>query len=97
MRVLKPTYYDKFECIANKCSDSCCIGWRIEIDKSSFKHYRKVKGEFGEILNKGIRKNRNDNNIFSYGIMNLTKDQRCSLLNKDNLCNIYIYIYKFGL
>ena len=39
MKVLKPDYYDKFQCIANECTDSCCIGWDIDIDKISFRKY----------------------------------------------------------
>lgn len=38
MKILKPFYYDDFKCIADKCIDSCCIGWRISIDKESYKN-----------------------------------------------------------
>lgn len=34
MRLIVPDYYQKFACIASKCSDSCCIGWQIEVDES---------------------------------------------------------------
>ena len=46
MKILKPFYYDYFQCIANKCIDSCCIGWKVDIDKKSYKKYKKVNGEF---------------------------------------------------
>ena len=26
-----PSYYKTFQCIADKCEHSCCIGWEIEL------------------------------------------------------------------
>lgn len=34
MRLIVPDYYQKFACIASRCTDSCCIGWQIEVDES---------------------------------------------------------------
>lgn len=89
MKVLKPDYYEKFQCIANDCNDSCCIGWSISIDKKSYNKYKKISGEFGKILNKNISKNRINNSDLNYGKMKLILG-KCSFLNEDNLCNIYI-------
>ena len=67
MKVLKPDYYEKFQCIANDCNDSCCIGWSISIDKKSYNKYKKISGEFGKVLNKNISKNRINNSDLNYG------------------------------
>lgn len=48
MKVLKPFYYDEFSCIAGECIDSCCIGWKIDIDKKVIINIKKVKDEFGK-------------------------------------------------
>ena len=54
-----------------------------------------VNGEFGKYLKTNIsRIRKNSNNLF-YGVIKL-KNKRCIFLNKNNLCNIYIYIYKFS-
>lgn len=90
MKILQPFYYDDFQCIADKCKDSCCIGWRVTIDKESFVKYRKVKGEFGRKLNANIKRNRTSEEGSTYGQMILTEDNRCYFLNSDNLCDIYI-------
>ena len=37
-----PDYYPSFECIADKCEDTCCAGWQIVIDKETLKKYTKV-------------------------------------------------------
>lgn len=89
MKVLKPFYYDDFKCISNNCIDSCCIGWQINIDENTYKKYKKVKGVFGKELNNSINRVRVKNNRLDYGKMKL-KDKRCSMLNEDNLCNVYI-------
>ena len=33
MKEYIPDYYKDFQCIADKCKDSCCIGWEIMIDR----------------------------------------------------------------
>lgn len=89
MKVLKPVYYDYFQCIANKCIDSCCSGWRVDIDKKSYKKYKKVNGEFSKKINESIVRNRSANTDLQYGKMKLNNN-RCKMLNEDNLCNLYI-------
>lgn len=32
---MKTTYYDKFKCIANKCTFTCCEGWDIALDSEA--------------------------------------------------------------
>jgi len=89
MKVLKPNYYDEFKCTANECKDSCCVGWGVFIDKKSYNKYKKISGEFGKFLCNNISKNRINNSDLSYGKMKLNSG-KCSFLNNENLCNIYI-------
>lgn len=85
-----PSYYKNFKCIADKCTDNCCIGWEIDIDKDSMEFYRNVKGEFGNILNEGISKTEVPHFI-------LDKERRCYFLNKNRLCEIFINLGKGSL
>ena len=51
MILRKPDFYDSFECIASRCTDTCCVGWEIDIDEASQEAYRKVAGNaLGEEL-----------------------------------------------
>ena len=75
----RPTYYDKFKCTADKCSDSCCIGWEIDIDSTTADYYLRVGGAFGERLR----------NCISSGSFVLGENERCPFLNGRNLCDIY--------
>ena len=75
-----PSYYNSFKCTADKCTDNCCIGWEIEIDKDTKEYYNSVAGEFGKRLQENI----SADNTF------MLKNERCPFLNKNNLCDIII-------
>ena len=75
-----PSYYNSFKCIADKCTDNCCIGWEIDIDCDTAEYYKSVGGDFG----KRLRENISDENSF------ILKGERCPFLNGNNLCDIII-------
>ena len=52
--MMRPQFYDKFLCTGDKCTDNCCIGWEIDIDKPAMERFAKVPGEFGERLRSAI-------------------------------------------
>ena len=37
---LQPSYYETFRCVGSECEDTCCIGWRVPVDKQTFEEYR---------------------------------------------------------
>ena len=77
-----PDYYKEFECIADKCEDTCCAGWQIVIDKKTLKKYRKIKGNFRKQILKNVD--------WFQGTFKQDKDKRCAFLNEKNLCNLYL-------
>ena len=50
-----PDYYEDFACIADRCEDTCCAGWEIDIDDASYEAYCQIGGEFGERLRSCIK------------------------------------------
>lgn len=82
MILRKPNFYDNFKCIASRCSDTCCVGWEIDIDEASQKAYRKVTGAFGDKLRANIED----------GHFKLLPHDRCPFLDKENLCEIYAHL-----
>lgn len=81
---VKPNFFDSFRCKASECTDSCCVGWEIDIDSETLEKYNNADGEFGERLR---------NNISSDGdctFFSLAANERCPFLNNKNLCDIYI-------
>lgn len=64
MKVIRPAFWRKFRCIGGKCTDNCCVGWEICIDRETWEKYQKLPGELGEKLRREI-KNRRRRNFFS--------------------------------
>ena len=85
-----PHYYRDFKCTADKCSDSCCIGWEIDIDDDTMKKYDAVTGEFKNKILSGISTSGTPHFI-------LDKHERCPFLNDSNLCDIYINLGESSL
>lgn len=79
MLLRTPDFYKKFHCIADKCTDTCCVGWEIDVDEKTFAKYRATKGEFGDRLRASI----------CDGHFCLLPGDRCPFLDKCGLCEIY--------
>lgn len=86
-----PSYFEEFKCIAGSCSDSCCIGWNIDIDKITFKKYFKVQDqEMKKMFQKNVQNNeRCISDDVDYGVVKLKKDKRCPFLDEKNYCVIH--------
>ncbi len=82
MKHIAPMYYSSFECIADRCRHSCCVGWEIDIDAHTAARYRAVDGAFGERLAASIEE------TDSGCSFKLTASERCPFLNENGLCDI---------
>lgn len=80
MEYIIPYYYKDFHCAADQCTDTCCAGWEIMIDKKTLKKYRRYPGDFGNRLHNSI--NWETHSFLQY------EEKRCAFLNEDNLCDI---------
>ncbi|MGN1422824.1 MAG: flagellin lysine-N-methylase [Oscillospiraceae bacterium] len=83
MKIVKPRFYDDFGCIADKCTDNCCIGWEIDIDPAAMARFDKAEGAFGERLRSAII--RGEQPTFAN-----TAGERCALLRGDGLCELVL-------
>lgn len=75
-----PDYYKEFHCIAEKCKDSCCIGWEIDIDEETLEYYKSIPGAFGRRLKENMIEGEETSFALHKG--------RCAFLNEKNLCDI---------
>ena len=76
-----PLYTKDFSCIADKCRDSCCIGWEIPVDEKTLKKYRKMRGTLGEAIRESLSEE---------GCFLLTEGGRCPHLDERGLCRIIL-------
>ena len=83
MLFVKPDFYDKFSCIADKCRHSCCLGWEIDIDEESLHRFMAVEGKFGEYMRRNIALEPTPHFV-------LGEDERCPFLRGDGLCRMIL-------
>lgn len=79
MNIKKPKYFDSFSCVAGKCTDSCCIGWDIEIDDITLDKYKNSKNNLTKKFNKYCKS----------GTIKFV-DGVCPFLNSKKLCDIQL-------
>lgn len=85
---LVPTYYKQFQCIGPACEDTCCKGWSITIDETTFKKYRKLRpSSIQKKIQKSIKRNRSNVDFFSYGAIKLDGIS-CPLLTPEGFCGV---------
>jgi len=77
MVVIKPAWYDRFECLADSCPATCCADWKIEIDEASLDRYSAMKGDLGWTVKNAID--------WMEGCFML-KNGRCVLCTREGLC-----------
>lgn len=89
MKIVKPTFYKNFKCIAGDCPDSCCQGWEVDADSDSLEYYKTLDNslEIKKRIDSVLSKDEFDNTIFT-----LAPKNRCPFLNDENLCDMHIAI-----
>ena len=45
MKNYQPDYYNKFKCIADKCSITCCQEWKIAVDDATNRKWKLQRSE----------------------------------------------------
>lgn len=82
-------YYSKFSCIGSACEDSCCSGWRVDIDKQTYKKYKSNKHKIlGPLFKSGVKRNESSSTDDCYGVISLDSQGNCMFLEQDKLCKI---------
>ena len=84
MKLFAPKYVRDFNCIADKCRHSCCVGWEIDIDKDTLYKYRASTHPYAERIRSSI------SGIDAH--FTLCENDRCPHLNKNGLCEIILNI-----
>lgn len=83
----QPRYFGDFKCVGGTCTNSCCIGWRIdwtkeEIDKIT--SAPECSEELKALVNGSFDKPEGQDKYFVI----LGAAQRCPFLTEDNFCRI---------
>ena len=85
MKLYAPTYYKNFQCIADACEHSCCIGWEIDIDETTLQKYKKLKSGYGATVCNSIVWDETPH-------FRLCEGERCPHLDERGLCKIILEV-----
>ena len=83
MKIFAPKYYTKFKCISSKCTHSCCIGWEIDVDKTTLSKYQNCNHPYASSICKSIKGATNPH-------FKLRRNGNCMHLDKNGLCKIIL-------
>ena len=87
-----PTIYHTFQCKADRCENTCCQLWTIDIDETTAKRYHTMTGSLGESLRQAITVDDEGSHfIFS------KKQPMRPLLNEQGLCEVVLELGEEGL
>ncbi|MFS0575519.1 flagellin lysine-N-methylase [Sporosarcina sp. 179-K 3D1 HS] len=87
--IIQPEYMKKFECIGPACEDTCCAGWRVTVDKDTFKKYRNTNNkEMKSALQENVTRNRSGKSDAEYAKIKMDNSGKCTLLDEGGLCSI---------
>lgn len=79
--IFKILNYDKFKCIADKCEFTCCKGWEINIDNSTYNKWKSENLDY--LLEKVEAKDKKE--VY---FINKENHEDCPFLDKQGLCDI---------
>lgn len=86
---LVPQYMRKFQCIGPSCEDSCCVGWRVNIDEATYRKYQDVDhAELQTDLDKYVTRNRSNPSPANYAKIKMKGGGACPFLDGEKLCGI---------
>jgi lysine-N-methylase len=89
--ILIPNYLQTFACIGGDCEDTCCIGFRVELDQHTYESYKKIEDpDLQADVNKYVQPITEQQTEKRYGYIEKQDDGRCSFLNESNLCKLHL-------
>ncbi|MFD2615559.1 flagellin lysine-N-methylase [Paenibacillus gansuensis] len=91
LQILTADYISQFACIGSECEDTCCQGWKVDIDRQTYKKYMKLRDpELKETMGKSIKRNKNGAGDTNYAYIQMDSNGSCPLLTKQGLCGIQL-------
>jgi lysine-N-methylase len=86
---LSAAYAQNFRCIGSACEDTCCQGWRVPVDRTTYEKYQKIPASRlrtlidanSLVLPEGAKPT-------CFAIFRMNGENKCPLLTEDHLCGI---------
>ncbi|MDD2959773.1 MAG: flagellin lysine-N-methylase [Lachnospiraceae bacterium] len=78
---LKPDFHEEFNCIADRCSFTCCQEWKIAVDKDTFRSWKETDYE-------GRKLNTYTVSQSGARVISLNEGHQCPFLSANQLCEL---------
>ena len=90
--ILVPQYMHDFKCTGSACEDSCCVGWKVDIDHETYKKYKKIRDEeLTPLCEKYVTRNRTvSHSEARYAKVKLLKGSKCPFLDDKMMCRMQL-------
>lgn len=87
---LCPDHYPQFSCTGSQCEDSCCIGWRVHLDKKTYHYYKQNQHKaLRKLFELSVKRSETKGDDKHFGVISMSERGRCAFLDQDNLCLIH--------
>lgn len=83
MKYTNLSCFSSFRCLADRCPDTCCAGWEIDLDADTLARYDRLPGPLGQRVRSKIQQ------ADGYTFFAL-EHGRCPFLNGDGLCELIL-------
>ncbi len=88
-QMLVPRYVTEFQCVGGECTDTCCSTWTINVDKDTFKRYRRETHPALKPFLQQYLVQEDKDSYARHGKLKLrTSDAHCGMHSSDGLCPI---------
>ena len=100
--MIRPQYAEAFRCLGAACEDTCCTGWRVDIDRAAFEKYQTVPaGPLRILLDQSLERlpepnpeakpaTKTDPPKAPFARVRMPPSLQCPFLNADKLCQIQV-------
>jgi lysine-N-methylase len=83
---IQPHYVEKFRCVGSECTDSCCFGWQVQIDRATYEKYQTLP-DLLPVMNARFTLTP-DGVDANFARINLLASSGCPFFSADRLCEI---------
>jgi lysine-N-methylase len=100
-RAIRAEYSENFRCIGSACEDTCCQGWGLPIDQTTYEKYRALPASplrnliqisclitpKGAVFTDGSGQTVREASVFAK--IRMTPSNQCPMLSQNGLCRIH--------
>ncbi len=92
LNIIEPNYFKEFQCLCDKCKNTCCQSWSIFINR---KEYIKCKNtpkskELQKKCDNSFRRFRRSDHPDKYALLHFNENGKCPMLSPEGMCELQI-------